>query len=390
MGTGFKGDVYCALPEQTLVLHTIDRMDLGMRPSVFPVPTLTYYMPIMHNNTTDHRIGTYPSCSQQSEIQCPVHVHFIIHIIKIRAFRPNPSKKSLNFDARQQIQAMPSVHLKKIYREILHKLKSLHEDREAKEIAFIILEETLSVEREEILADKKTELSSETEVWLKRVIQDVSDGKPVQYATGKAYCYGRSFIVNPSVLIPRQETEELLFRVIEDHREASEADILDMGTGSGCIAITLALDLPGSRVWALDNDPEALKAARINARTLNARVHLFTFDMLSRDSLPGLYDVIVSNPPYVTESEKMQMHKQVLNHEPPAALFVPDDDPLLFYRHIAKKALDSLHHHGKLYFEINERFAREISGLLKSSGYKEITLFDGLNKKPRIVRAVKF
>ncbi len=284
---------------------------------------------------------------------------------------------------------MSPVHLKKIYREILHELKSLHGEREAKEMAFVILEEVLSAEREEILTDKKIEVSSEKTVQLERIIRDVSNGMPVQYATGKAYCYGRSFFVNPSVLIPRQETEELLFRVIEDHRETKEMDILDAGTGSGCIAITLALDLPGSRVWALDNDPEALKTARLNAQSLGARVHLFAFDMLSRDSLPGLYDVIVSNPPYVTESEKTLMHKQVLNHEPPAALFVPDDDPLLFYRHLAVKAFDSLHHHGKLYFEINERFAKETSELLKSSGYYDVTVFNDLNKKPRIIRAIK-
>ncbi len=286
------------------------------------------------------------------------------------------------------VPVMPDVHLKKLYKELLHKMKGLHGEREMREMAFTILEETLSVRREEVLADKKIDIPGEKAGQLEQIILDIANGKPVQYATGKAYCYGRNFTVNPSVLIPRQETEELIFRVIEDHREKNEVDILDVGTGSGCIAVTLALDLPASRVWALDKSPRALKTARINARTLNAQVHLFTFDILSRQHLPGLYDVIVSNPPYVTKSEKEYMHRQVLDFEPEMALFVPDEDPLVFYRYIAEKALDSLHHKGKLYFEINERFAKETSDLLTSFGYGNVTVFEDLNNKPRIIRAL--
>ncbi len=282
---------------------------------------------------------------------------------------------------------MPSIQLKNFYRELHHRLKARHEDREARQLAFVILEETFSAKREDILAHKNIEVSNEQATYLEKVIREILQGKPVQYATGKAYCYGRRFTVNPSVLIPRQETEELIFRITEDYRQSGEVDILDIGTGSGCIAISLSLELPKSRVWALDKYPEALKTARINARALHARIHLFAFDVLSDRHLPGLYDVIVSNPPYVTEGEMAFMHNRILDYEPPGALFVTDKDPLIFYRNIAKKALQSLHPQGKLYFEINERFAGEIRELLSSYGYKDLAVYEDLNKKPRILSA---
>lgn len=285
---------------------------------------------------------------------------------------------------------MPAIQLKSFHDNIYQRLKNLHEDHhEARQIAFMILEEGLSVRVEEILSDKKIQISNDRLKELESMVERLLQYEPVQHVLGKAYFFGRDFTVDPSVLIPRQETEELVFRVIEDNRSSDRTDILDIGTGSGCIAITLSLELPHSRVWALDTDRNAIITTRINARSLDARVHMFTFDVLSKQSLPGLYDIIVSNPPYVTESEKTGLQKQVLDYEPHTALFVPDDEPLIFYHHIAKKATQSLHPGGKLYFEINERFALETAALLGEHGYKDVQIFDDLNKKPRIIRASK-
>ncbi len=284
---------------------------------------------------------------------------------------------------------MPTIRLKSFYNELHLKLSELHDVQEARQIALMVLEEVISVQMKDILSGKSMFIPKEKEAQLEKILDRLLQNEPVQYVLGKAYFYDRDFQVNPAVLIPRQETEELVFKVIADNQHLNRLDILDIGTGSGCIAITLALELPRSQVWALDIDSRAIKIAKINARSLNAQVEYFNFDILSKQELPGMYDVIVSNPPYVTESEKTDLHKQVLDYEPEAALFVPDEDPLIFYRHIAKKSLDNLHPDGHLYFEINQQFARQILNLLMEYGYKNVNIYNDLNDNPRIVRATK-
>ena len=284
---------------------------------------------------------------------------------------------------------MPTIRLKSFYNELHLKLGELHNIQEARQIALIVLEEVISIQMKDILSGKSMFIPKNKEAQLEKILDRLLKNEPVQYVLGKTYFYDRSFQVNPAVLIPRQETEELVFKIVADHQHLHQLEILDIGTGSGCIAVTLVLELPRSQVWALDIDSRAIKTAMINADSLNARVNNFNFDILSKQSLPGMYDVIVSNPPYVTESEKNTLHKQVIDYEPHTALFVPDEDPLVFYRHIAKKSLDSLRQGGHLYFEINQQFAVQTADLLTGFGYENVAIYNDLNDKPRIVCATK-
>ena len=210
-------------------------------------------------------------------------------------------------------------------------------------------------------------------------------GEPMQYILGQTDFYGRLFSVDSRVLIPRPETEELVHLIC--HQERTARRLLDVGTGSGCIAISLALELPSATVSAVDISSDALTLARHNAEQLGARV-----DFRQADALQGLseafdeeFDVIVSNPPYVPESDRATMHRNVLEHEPALALFVPDDDPLRFYRAIAEAGLTLLRAGGKLYFEIYHALADEMRLLVESLGYEEVRIITDLYNKPRML-----
>lgn len=209
-------------------------------------------------------------------------------------------------------------------------------------------------------------------------------GCPVQYVTGRADFYGRRFAVGEGVLIPRPETEELAALVIDNERRARA--LLDVGTGSGCIAATLALELPDAEVSAADISPAALELAAANCRALGARVAIRRADALGdlAEVFPGPFDAIVSNPPYVPASERAAMHPNVRDHEPPEALFVPDDDPLRFYRAIARAGRVMLRPRGALYFEIHHRAADAMRRMLAEEGYAEVRILDDMNGKPRI------
>jgi len=284
---------------------------------------------------------------------------------------------------------MPTIRLKSFHAEFYQKIKELHDTQEARQIALMVMEEVLSIQKEDIFSGKSIFISKKKEALIENIFERLLKNEPVQYVLGKAYFYDRYFQVNSSVLIPRQETEELVYKIISDYQHINQLDILDIGTGSGCIAITLALELPQSQVWALDINSHAINTAQINANSLNSTVNYLIYDILSKQDLPGMYDLIVSNPPYVTESEKKDLHKQVIDYEPHTSLFVPDDDPLIFYRHIAKKSLDSLRPGGHLYFEINRQFARQTADLLTGYGYKNVKIYNDLNDNPRIARATK-
>jgi release factor glutamine methyltransferase len=211
--------------------------------------------------------------------------------------------------------------------------------------------------------------------------------KPIQYILGEAPFYGREFKVNASVLIPRNETEELVHLIIKENKKLN-LRILDIGTGSGCIPISLALEIPSSKTFALDISKEALEVAKDNAKKHEESIIFFQVDILNEDIPVKDLDIIVSNPPYVCESEKSLMHENVLNFEPHLALFVKDNDPLVFYKIIAKKAKSALKSSGKLYFEINEAFGEKVQYLLEEQGYREISIIQDLNNKDRIVKAV--
>jgi release factor glutamine methyltransferase len=211
-------------------------------------------------------------------------------------------------------------------------------------------------------------------------------GEPIQYILGYGPFYGRAFKVSPATLIPRNETEELVHLIIKENT-ASGLTILDIGTGTGCIPITLNLEMKASRVFAIDVSEEALAVAEENARVLHAQVEFLKCDILKDcPNLPTL-DILVSNPPYVVLSEKDQMLPNVVEFEPHLALFVPDEDPMLFYRVIGQKAKLLLKPAGKLYFEINEQFGEDVVALLEELNYAKVRLVRDINGKNRLVAA---
>lgn len=235
---------------------------------------------------------------------------------------------------------------------------------------------------------KDIALSPKKEQELEDILQRLSRFEPLQYIEGRTLFLGREFWVAPGVLIPRPETEELVELMLKEI--PADARILDVGTGSGCIAISLAKELPDALVTAWDVSPEALNVARANACKLQADVRFVECDVLAcQVDEVGLYDVIVSNPPYVTEAEKADMEPNVLQWEPSLALFVPDDDPLRFYRRIAVLGRDMLADGGRLYFEINRAYGREMVEMLRAMGYVGVRVEKDLSQNDRFVIAEK-
>ncbi len=216
-------------------------------------------------------------------------------------------------------------------------------------------------------------------------VERLAAGEPLQYVLGESEFYGRRFVVRPGVLIPRPETEELVDRIV--HTEGGRpCRILDVGTGSGCIAVSLALELPGAEVYAADISDVALETAAENCRRLGARVTLRRADALNdlAARFPERFDVIVSNPPYVPAGDRAVMHPNVRDYEPSLALFVPDDDPLRFYRAIARAGRRMLRPGGRLWFEIYERAAAGMTALLEAEGYTQTEIYRDLFDKERM------
>ncbi|MCH7401470.1 peptide chain release factor N(5)-glutamine methyltransferase [Belliella kenyensis] len=275
------------------------------------------------------------------------------------------------------------ISLKQLFQSNSEKLQFIYPKQEAESLILWLLEDTLGINRQDLLLDKTIH---EVPDILYSHIKSLLEKKPIQYILGIAPFYGRSFEVNENVLIPRNETEELVHLIIQENKQLN-LRILDIGTGSGCIPISLKLEIPSSKLFAIDVSPEALLIAKRNAEALEASVEFLKVDILNEEIHLNNLDIIVSNPPYVLDSEKSIMHENVLNHEPHLALFVDDDDPLIFYRNIAQKATSSLKKGGKLYFEINEAYGEDVVNLLEEMGYTEVILRRDLNDKNRMVSA---
>ncbi|WP_297336877.1 peptide chain release factor N(5)-glutamine methyltransferase [Algoriphagus sp.] len=209
-------------------------------------------------------------------------------------------------------------------------------------------------------------------------------GEPIQQILGKAPFYGREFQVSRDTLIPRNETEELVHLIIKENPK-SGLKILDMGTGTGCIPITLFLEMNQAEVYGLDVSASALAIAQKNGKALKAKVNWIQLDILKEEIPIQDLDILVSNPPYIPEKGKAKMHSNVLGFEPELALFVPDEDPLLFYRRIAELGKKALKPKGKLYFEIHEDYGKEVKDLLLQKGYTEVKVIQDLNGKDRMV-----
>lgn len=268
-----------------------------------------------------------------------------------------------------------------IFKNYSEELRNIYPEQEAKSITFWLMEYYLGATRKDILANKYWEKISSSGI--EEAFLQVLAGKPIQQVTGWAPFYGRDFKINPNVLIPRNETEELVHLIINENKIAAPS-ILDIGTGSGCIPISLGLEIPGAKVSAIDISTEALSIARENADLFKVNIDFRELDILSADLPFNNLDIIVSNPPYVRELEKVEMHPNVLNHEPHLALFVKDDDPLIFYRVIASKARAALRKGGKLYFEINEALGEETKQLMVTQGFQDVKIMQDLNGKMRM------
>ena len=287
------------------------------------------------------------------------------------------------------------------YEELWHRLTHIYDAGEAKAIVRWVLDVRFALSWTDILCGKVTELSAHDQTELEKIMQRLEKGEPVQYIIGVADFFGRQFHVAPGVLIPRPETEELCRWIISQKGQSPLCEILDIGTGSGCIAITLALELPDAKVTVWDISDDALRIAAGNAKCLGANVtfkhrdvldsSLFTLDssLFTRHSSLPKWDLIVSNPPYICEKEKSAMECNVLEHEPHLALFVPDGDPLLFYRAIAQYAVVALKPQGSLFFEINPLYADDLAQMLRMMSYHDISIRQDQFGKSRFLKATK-
>ena len=274
------------------------------------------------------------------------------------------------------------------YRELWRTLEPLYGNGEARAITDYVLDVCFGLSKADILCGAVEEMTAEKAAELNKIFGRLMEGEPVQYVLGRAEFSGRWFNVRPGVLIPRPETEELCAWITADSKASASPKVLDIGTGSGCIAITLQLDMPESKVTAWDISADALDVARENAQQLGANVSFVRQDALNAKP-EGEWDVIVSNPPYICEKEKKDMAVNVLEHEPHTALFVPDADPLLFYRAITRLAVQTLSKGGRLYFEINPIYADETCRMMRAEGMTEVELRSDMYGKQRMAKGVK-
>lgn len=294
--------------------------------------------------------------------------------------------------------------LKDLIKEGTDIISSMYPEREAREMVFAYMESVIGTRRHTHIIEPEYQVDDEAASQAVGAFRRMASGEPLQYVTGKAYFYGREFNVTPDVLIPRPETELLCRAVIDFVKMKSEVRILDLCTGSGCIAWTLALEIPGAQVMAVDISEGALAVASAQdfademSGTGAVAPDFLKADVLSchpepslchpersEGSFPSHFDIIVSNPPYVMDSEKALMRKNVLDHEPHLALFVPDDDPLLFYRAVAQWALQLLKPGGFGIVEINEALGEETAEIYRRNGFSAVTIIKDLNDKDRFV-----
>ncbi len=276
-------------------------------------------------------------------------------------------------------------------KEALEQLKSglagVAEPQEVQAMIRVICEDVFHYDQVDVALRQESELPDFAPQRIADIIARLRRNEPLQYIVGHALFHGHQFKVTPAVLIPRPETEQLVDLII-DENPASDLRVLDMGTGSGCIAVSLARALKFPQVDALDVSRDALEVARENAAALKTKVRFFESDMLSPQP-PGRYDIIVSNPPYICWNEREAMESNVKDYEPGQALFVPDNDPLLFYKAIVPYAAQSLERGGRLYLEINQRFGNEMKRLLEDNGFDEVRIIEDSFGKTRFATGVR-
>lgn len=279
------------------------------------------------------------------------------------------------------------MSIKELYRNFLVQLQQMYSLGEATTITDWVFEKTVSLKRTEIIKNPNKEITSEAYALLQSKLQELMQHTPVQYVLGEAWFYHMKFKVNPQVLIPRPETEELVEQLIKDRKsKLTDPAILDIGTGSGCIPVVIKKNLPAARVTALDISDGALTTARENAAMYNTQINFIQLNFLDEanwDKL-GMFDVIVSNPPYIPANEKDKLGKNVTEFEPELALFVPNNAPLIFYEKIASFAGDHLLPNGKIYLETHEDLAKETADLFRNN-FQTVMIRQDMYGKERMI-----
>jgi release factor glutamine methyltransferase len=275
----------------------------------------------------------------------------------------------------------------KITKTFKTELKNIYPDREIHAFLDILLQYYANMNKTEVFLNPEKKLFPETVFELKIALQKLKQEIPIQYIIGETVFYGLPVKLTSDVLIPRPETEELVDLIVKNHKKNQNINILDMGTGSGCIAVALKKYLPEAQVFAMDISEDALKIAKDNAAINQTEIYFFKDDILNPQNKYDFFDIIVSNPPYVRESEKELMKKNVLDNEPHLALFVKDDDALVFYRKIIDFAKEHLKPEGFIYFEINEALGKDAAELLNQNVFKNIRIVKDIFGKERMLMA---
>lgn len=276
--------------------------------------------------------------------------------------------------------------LKKYKSNFIEELSSIYDEMEAESFFYLILKYLHQMKRIDLALNHDFRISESDIVNWENILSELKTQKPIQYILGETEFYGLKFKVNENVLIPRPETEELVELIVSSFKsQTSKLRILDIGTGSGCIPVSLKKNLPNAEVFAIDVSEKALEIAKQNAKLNRVEVNFIQKNILETNDLEQQFDVIVSNPPYVRMLEKEEIKPNVLEYEPHLALFVEDNDALLFYRKIAQLALKNLTNNGKLYFEINQYLGKETVELLENLGFKNILLLKDIYNNDRMI-----
>jgi release factor glutamine methyltransferase len=278
------------------------------------------------------------------------------------------------------------MFLRDILQNIRKELRTLYPQREIESFIFLIFEHILNFSKIDIHTKADTKLSFSQINQINEIIVQLKNHRPIQYILGKTEFFGLNFIVSDEVLIPRPETEELVKWIVDEYKN-KKLNILDIGTGSGCIAVSLAKNIPDSCVDATDISEQSLQIAKLNAEKNQVNINFYLHNILNQKSeiRNQKYDIVVSNPPYIRESEKKQMQQNVLDYEPHRALFVPDENPLIFYEAVLKFAEKNLKKNGSIYCEINEALHKENRELFLKYNYSEIQVVKDLNDKYRMI-----
>ncbi|MFQ3213254.1 MAG: release factor glutamine methyltransferase [Marivirga sp.] len=281
-----------------------------------------------------------------------------------------------------------SMNTKTLFQSINNRLTTFESAQEAEGITYLLLEHIFQKSRMDVITESNLTITEPQIAQLNRYIERLKQEEPIQHILGSVEFYGRKFLVNKNVLIPRPETEELVHLLLTDHPDLSDMTIIDIGTGSGIIPITIKKERPEATIIAIDISEAALATARRNAQLNNAKIEFMQADILQLGiKLPAQPHIIISNPPYVTLKEKAYMEKKVTDYDPTEALFVPDDQPLLFYERITKLAAQVLQEPAHLYFEINENYGIQTKEMIEANNFKEVMLYKDLQGKDRIISA---